>query len=167
METGNPPTITSRIARRTAFTMAVCAIAAGSFLLGRNMDKPGACVCQGSDCIVAYYFHRTGRCPTCQRIEALAQETLESAFAAQLKDGRLQWQTVDYEAADNVRYRDEYKIQGPCLVLARLRSGKPVEWRSLPEVWEYVGDRRAFVKFVQGNVREFLDYIQIPGNCCT
>jgi len=143
------------------------AVAAGSFLLGRSTPKPAPCQCSATDHVVAYYFHRTARCPTCQQIEAYTREALETTFAQQIRDGRLQWQPVDYEASGNEHYRTDYKIDAPCLVLARIRGGKPVEWRSLPEVWKHAGDKPACMKIVQKNVREFLNYVEIPGACCT
>jgi hypothetical protein len=157
----------NRARRRTVTLVAMCAIAGGAFLLGRSVPKPAACVCTAPDRIVAYYFHRTERCPTCQQVEALAREAIESAFAGQLKDGRLQWLPVNYQASGNEHYRSDYKIDAPCLVLARIRNGKPVEWRSLPAVWKHVGDKPACVRLVQENVREFLGYIAVSGACCT
>ena len=102
-----------------------------------------------------------------QAIESNANEAIESGFPEQLKDGRLEWRSVNYEEPGNEHYATDYKIAAPCLVLVRMKSGKAVEWRSLPEVWELVSDKPAFVQLVQRNVQEFLDYIAIPGACCT
>ena len=120
-----------------------------------------------SERIVAYYFHKNERPPTCARVEASAREALEAGFSEQLKDGRLEWRIVNYEEPGNEHYAADYKLAAPCVVLVRMRGNQPMEWRSVPEVCDYVGDKPAFLRFVQKNVSEFLDYVAIPGACCT
>jgi hypothetical protein len=159
------------------FAVAVGAVMA---LTGQNRPRPcgccpgtlgqasgGSCSTMRAERIVAFYFHRKDRCPSCESIEAGAKEAVEAVFSAQLQDGRLQWRSVDYEESGNEHYVTDYKIEAPCLVLVKMKDDKAVEWRSLPEVWQFVTDRPALVKFVQRNVQEFLDYIAIPGACCT
>jgi hypothetical protein len=117
--------------------------------------------------IVVYYFHRQERPATCVSVEFNAKEAIALGFPGQLKDGRLEWRSVNYEERGNEQYATDYKITLPCLVLVRMKCGKAVEWRSLPEVWELVRDKSALVQLVQRNVQEFLDYIAISGACCT
>ena len=38
--------------------------------------------------VVACYFHRTNRCPTCKKISAYIEESVKTGFEAQVKDGR-------------------------------------------------------------------------------
>lgn len=109
--------------------------------------------------VIAYYFHGKVRCPTCNRIESHAKEAVETGFPEQLKDGRLQWQVVNYEEAGNEHFAKDYDLAAPCVVLVTLRDGKQIEWKSLPEVWEHVRDKPAFIQFVQKNVKEFLDNV--------
>jgi hypothetical protein len=108
------------------------------------------------DRLVVYYFHGKMRCPTCMSIESYAKEAVESGFAEQLKDGRLEWKIVNYEESGNEHFATDYNLAAPCVVLVKVRDNKQVDWRGLPEVWEHVGDKPAFVQFVGKNVREFL-----------
>jgi hypothetical protein len=123
--------------------------------------------CSGSQRIVAYYFHRTERPKACVGTESSIREAIALGFPGHLKDGRLEWYSVNYEEPGNEHYATDYKIAAPCLVLVRMKLGTPVEWRSLPEVSELVGDQSKLVQLVQRNVQEFLDYIAIQGACCT
>jgi hypothetical protein len=166
MEDGNRQRKSSRVWRTAAIVFGVSAVAAVLLLLNRHLPRPANRVSLNPDRIVAYYFHRTTRYPTCERIESYAREAIESAFTQQLTDGRLQWQSVDYEAPDNERYATDYKLTASCMVLVRMRENQPVEWRSVPEVWNHVGDKSSLINVVQRNVREFLDYIEAPGACC-
>ncbi len=166
MEDGNRERKPSRVWWPTAIVLGVCAVAAVLFLLNRHLPRPAHRASLNPDRIVAYYFHRTTRNPTCERIESYAREAVESAFTRQLTDGRLQWQSVDYEAPDNEHYAADYKLTASCIVLVRMRGNQPVEWRSVPGVWNHVGDKSSLINLVQRNVREFLDYIEVPGACC-
>jgi hypothetical protein len=38
----------------------------------------------------------------------------------------------------------------------KVRDGKQVEWRNLEKVWDLVGDKADFVKYVQTNVKDYL-----------
>ncbi len=106
--------------------------------------------------LVAYYLHGKVRCVTCNDIERSAKEAVESGFAEELRDGRLEWRVVNYEEPGNEHYATDYEIAAPCVVLSSVRDGRQVAWKSLPEVWELVGDKPAFRAFVQKNVREQL-----------
>jgi hypothetical protein len=108
------------------------------------------------DTVIAYYFHGKTRCPTCQSIEAYAHEAVDGGFADQLKAGTLQWQVVNFDEPANEHFQKDYELAAPSVVLVRFQGGKQADWRNLPEVWELVGDKKAFVEFVTKSVREFL-----------
>jgi hypothetical protein len=108
------------------------------------------------DGVTVYYMHGNARCPTCRRIEAYAREAVQSGFAEELKNRKIRWQVVNYEAAGNEHYAKDYELVAPNVVLVKLVGGKQVAWKGLPEVWEHVGDKAAFVTFVQQGLREFL-----------
>lgn len=115
----------------------------------------GAPTLAPQDGVIVYYLHGNTRCPTCRTIEAYAQEAVESGFADELKDRKIQWQVINYESPGNEHYAIDYDVVAPNVVLAKFKGGKQVAWRGLPEVWEHVGEKRAFVDFVQTSLREF------------
>jgi hypothetical protein len=106
--------------------------------------------------VMVYYFHGNTRCPTCLSIEEYAREAVESSFADQLKSKQIVWQIINYETPGNEHYATDYEIVAPNVVLAMFKDGKQLKWKGLPEVWEHVGDKPAFVDFVQNNLREFI-----------
>jgi hypothetical protein len=112
---------------------------------------------QQRDRTIAYYFHGKVRCPTCESIEAYAHEAVSGGFAAELGDGRIDWQVVDFEQPGNEHFAKDFELAAPSVVLVEIRGGACKRWKNLPEVWELVGDKPAFVAFVQKEVRAFLN----------
>jgi len=103
-----------------------------------------------------YYLHGNFRCPTCRTIEATAQEAVETGFADELKNGQIQWQVINYESSGNEHYAKDYEVVAPTVVLAKYEAGEQTVWKALPEVWELVNDKPAFIGFVQNSLREFM-----------
>jgi thiol-disulfide isomerase/thioredoxin len=112
--------------------------------------------------LIVYYLHGKVRCVTCNDIELSAKEAVESGFSPEIRAGRLEWRVVDYDEPGNEHLATDYEIAAPCVVLSSLRDGRQVSWKSLPEVWELIGDKPAFRAFVQKNVREQLERGQNP-----
>jgi len=107
--------------------------------------------------VIACYFHRTVRCPTCRTISAYAEESLQTGFKKEMKDSRVLWKMIDFQDAKNQKVVEAYKIQGPTLVLMDVRNGKVTDWKPVPKVWTLVPDKEAFVKYVQKEVRTLME----------
>jgi len=110
-----------------------------------------------TDRIIAYYFHTTYRCATCRRIEAYSREAIDTGFARELQDGRLEFQLVNVQLPENRHFIEDYQLFTKSLVLVRIKGGKQVEWTNLGRVWELTGDRNAFSGYVQQGVRGYLE----------
>lgn len=107
--------------------------------------------------VIAFYFHTTFRCASCRKIEAYSQEAIENGFSKELKDGTLQWRVINVEESGNRHYIDDYRLFSKSLILVRLNDGKQKEWKNLLKVWELLGDKPAFVRYVQDEVRGYLE----------
>jgi hypothetical protein len=106
--------------------------------------------------VIAFYFHTTARCASCRAIEAYSREALESAFADELRDGRLTWQVVNVEVKGNEHYVKDYGLYTKSLVLVNEVRGKPAQWKNLEKVWQLLQDKPAFLRYVQGEARTYL-----------
>ncbi len=107
--------------------------------------------------VAVYYFHNTVRCPTCLRMEEYSEIALQAAFSDELKSGKIEWRPVDMQAPENKHFAEEFRLRMSSLVIVRFRDGKQVEWRNLDKIWDHVGDMTEFVKYVQDNVKSFLE----------
>jgi hypothetical protein len=104
----------------------------------------------------AWYFHGTRRCHTCQTIEAYAREAIETAFADDLRQGRLTWASVNLEDAGNEHFATDYKVAGSTLVVAELKDGKPIRFAKLDKTWDLVGEKPQFMDYVALEVDAFI-----------
>lgn len=106
--------------------------------------------------IVAYYFHVTVRCVTCRAIEQYSREAIEQGFREELKKGAVEWRPVNVQLLENRHFIRDYRLFTRSLVLVKMKDGKQVEWRNLDKVWELVGRKGEFLKYVQTNVKAYL-----------
>ncbi len=107
--------------------------------------------------IIAYYFHTTYRCASCRAIEAYSREAIESAFADELRDGRIVWKVVNVEVRGNEHFVKDYGLYTKSLVLVNEVRGKPTEWKNLAKVWQLLQDKPRFLRYVQEETRAYLD----------
>ena len=106
--------------------------------------------------VVAIYFHRTIRCPTCKRISSYVEEAVKTAFARELKTRSVELHMVDFEDGKNQQLAQAYKITGPTLVLADVYDGQTKRWTPMPKVWSLVGQKEKFLAYVQDGITTYL-----------
>lgn len=111
-----------------------------------------AAVLAPADRVVAIYFHRTQRCPTCLKMGAYSEEAVKSRFVKQLKDGTVRFYYVDFQDKRNAVLTKNYRISGPTLIVAKIVDNKVAEFANLEDIWTEVADKGAFLKYVQDHI---------------
>ena len=109
-----------------------------------------------ADRVVVMYFHRTQRCPTCLKMGSYSEEAVKSGFAEQVKAGTVEFHYVDFQNAKNAKLSSSYDVAGPTLIVAKVAGNKVAEQKNLKDIWSNAGDKAAFVKYVQTNVKSYL-----------
>jgi len=110
----------------------------------------------GTSKVVAYYFHRTIRCPTCLSIEKQSREAIELTYGGELRAGTLEWRAVNIEEAGNEHFEQDFELPSQSLVLAEMTGGRVRRWKNLTRVWELVEDPYGFQEYVATEVGAFL-----------
>jgi hypothetical protein len=108
-----------------------------------------------ADRVVVMYFHRTHRCPTCLKMGSYSEEAVTSGFAQEIKDGKVEFHYVDFQDAKNDKLTKGYNVSGPTLIVAKVVNNKVKEHKNLTEIWSKVGDKAAFIEYVQGSVKDY------------
>ena len=110
--------------------------------------------------VIAYYFHGNVRCVRCRKFEEYTGEALNSAFGDALKSGVLEWQVVNTDSAQNAHFVQDYQMYTKSLIITDIHKGKQTRWKNLDKIWLLAGDKPEFVKYVQDEVKAFLDTTQ-------
>lgn len=100
-----------------------------------------------------YYFHGTARCKTCRTIEAYARETLTTAFAAELQARKLEWLVINVDEPANRHFVDDFQLYARSVVVVDVKN--PKRFKVLERVWELVGSKPEFQKYVEQEIRGF------------
>jgi len=122
---------------------------------GGKENPPGAAG-QRPDRVVVYYFHAMVRCPSCITIENYTREAIETGFPDALRDGRLQWRVVNVEEPGNSHFIRDYQLYTQSVVVVEMKGGKQTRWKNLEQVWNLLGDKAAFIGYVQKEVGAYL-----------
>ncbi len=127
---------------------------------GRDADAPDADALPAdalpADGVVVYYFHGYKRCLTCNKIEALAEETLWQRHADLLDEGTVVFRQVNIETDEHRHFIEDYQLHTKVVVMSVRRGGQEVDWRRLDEVWQRVGDEADYRDYIAANLEACL-----------
>jgi hypothetical protein len=147
--------------RRSFFCGLVLAVVTGALgAADKNAAKPPKHDPAGkvdNEQVIAYYFHRQFRCVSCEDMEQRVREVIEQRFADALASKRLIFKTVNYDQPENQVFVQKYKLNGPSLVVARLKEGKDLKWKELDAILEHAGDSVKFNRYVYSEINQFLN----------
>lgn len=147
------------VIRRTVWLAVLggaAACAGGTLAAQPQQGQPSSAAVAVPHRVIACYFHRTNRCPTCRKISAYIEESLKKGFPEEMKAGSVNLQMIDFQDPKNQKYTDYYKISGPTLVILDAQGEQVKAWKAAPKVWSLVGKQDAFFKYVQDEVRAYL-----------
>lgn len=106
--------------------------------------------------VLVYYFHGYARCIRCKMFEAYTQEAIPELFAEQLKDGQLRWKIINVEEPANSHFINDYKLVTKSIVISKVKNGKEIEWKNLVRIWELVGNKEVFKRYIQDEIAVYL-----------
>ncbi len=107
--------------------------------------------------IIVYYFHGDVRCVTCRKIEALAHDTLDSAFKAEQDSGLVEWKTINVDQKGNDHYVNTYQLTTRSIVISEISDGSETRWKNLDRIWTKIRDENEFGDYIQSEVRMWLE----------
>lgn len=75
------------------------------------------------DCVEVLYFHGAQRCATCNAIEALTHQVVDSQFAHEVESGALVFQVVDITTPEGEALADRYEVTWSSLFVNQWHDG--------------------------------------------
>jgi hypothetical protein len=134
--------------RIAAVVMAAVAVS----FLATTLAEPALAAEPPADRVVAMYFHRTKRCPTCLKMGSYSEEAFKKGFAKEIKDGKVEFHYIDFQDKKNAALTRAFRVSGPALIVARVVGNKVAKVNNLKDIWTKVRDKKAFLKYVQDQV---------------
>jgi hypothetical protein len=107
--------------------------------------------------VIAYYFHGNVRCASCRKIEAYTKEVVDSSFADDLKANRLEWRVINTDSSVNEHYLEDYQLFTKSVVVSDVHNGTQARWKNLDKIWELLGEKEDFQKYVRAEIAAFVD----------
>ena len=106
--------------------------------------------------VIAYYFHRTIRCPACLAIETNAGRIIEENFSQQIADGSLMWLPFNLDHPGGEEFSKKFDISVSTLVITKIKEGNLIEYKKLEKVWQLLEDKEGFSKYITEEIIEYL-----------
>ena len=67
--------------------------------------------------IEVYYFHFTRRCMTCQNVEKVSKNAVETLYPEKVKGGQVSFQSINLDEKTGEAIGAKYKIEGQTLIV--------------------------------------------------
>jgi hypothetical protein len=106
--------------------------------------------------VIAYYFHGSFRCSTCNMMEKFAREAIETNFKDVLASGELEFQSINVEEKGNEHFVNDYKLFTKSLIVSLVIDGKQVRYKNLDRIWQLARNKEKFIDYVTTEVNVFM-----------
>jgi hypothetical protein len=106
--------------------------------------------------VIAYYFHGSFRCPTCNAMEKYSREAIETNYGDAIRSGELEFKPVNVEDRGNEHFVKDYGLYTKALILSLVKDGKEVRSKNLNKIWELAKNKKKFVDYVAVEIGEFM-----------
>lgn len=101
--------------------------------------------------LTVYYFHGVQRCSTCQKIEELTRNTIESKYADALADGSIIFKSVNIDEPANEHYIKDFQLSIRSVVMQK--DGK---YEKFDDVWQLVSEPNKFTAYLQNGIENLI-----------
>jgi hypothetical protein len=109
---------------------------------------------QMAETVNVYYMHATFRCITCNMIEKMTKQLLESKYIKEMQDGSILFSEVNFQK--NEQLAKQFDVLSSCVVVARVKDGKITVFERLDKVWELMSKPDEFNAYVSSAIDKVL-----------
>jgi len=109
-----------------------------------------------TDRVIVYYFHTTYRCPACTKIENYTKEAVETGFAEALREGRLEFHSIDVTEPSHSHFIQDYQLSAKSVIVVEIKDGREARWKNLARVWRLTRNKDDFMSYIRDEVNLYL-----------
>jgi hypothetical protein len=107
-----------------------------------------------AEVVHVYYMHATFRCVTCNTIEKMTKELLDSKFAKELKKKEIIFSEVNFQ--EDEKLAKKFDVISSCVVVAKEKNGKIIDYKRLDGVWTLLKKPNEFNDYISKPVETYL-----------
>jgi hypothetical protein len=96
-------------------------------------------------------FEPDNPCQGCTNLGNFANETIQRHFPEEYKSGKIVYETVNYQDAENIEIVRKYNVVGSSLYITVIKDGKE-EINDANDMWNYVGDEEEYLKIFKNKL---------------
>jgi len=104
--------------------------------------------------VEVYHFHATRQCYTCKTVGALAEETVNTYFADELKSGKLVFASINIELPENKALADKYEAKGSSLLIGVYGKDGSFSKQEDTEVWYKIDNKEDYMSYLKGVIEQ-------------
>jgi len=108
----------------------------------------------GQDIIHVYYLHSTFRCITCNTIEKMTKQLLDTKYAKETKNKKIIFSEVDFQS--NIKLAKKFSIVSSCVVVAEEKNGEILDFKRLDDIWTLLKNTNEFNTYISNAINPFL-----------
>ncbi|MFA5088606.1 MAG: nitrophenyl compound nitroreductase subunit ArsF family protein [Candidatus Omnitrophota bacterium] len=127
---------------------AVAVISAGALAIAAEETPPAK--------VIAYYFHGSVRCYTCNMMEKYSRETIETYFKDQVQAGKLVFIPINVDEKNNAHFVNDYQLYTKALILSLVKDGKEIRHKNLDRIWQLAGNKQKFFDYVTSEINTLM-----------
>lgn len=100
-----------------------------------------------------FYFHGNARCYTCNMIENMTRQAVQTGFSEMVSRGTVMFEVINVQQAGNEHFIHQYQLVSPMVVVARYVKGEQTHWKKLEQVWHLVHQGESvFFPYIQNEI---------------
>lgn len=99
--------------------------------------------------VEVYHFHGNSQCVSCRTVGAYAEETVNTYFSQELKDGRLVFAHVNYDLPENKALAGKYGVTGSSLWIGTYKEGRFSKEENV-NVWYKINNKGDYLSYLKG-----------------
>ena len=119
-----------------------------------NVTASGSEISGEIEKVEVYHFHATRQCYTCKTVGALAEETVNTYFADELKSGKLDFASVNIELPENKALVDKYEAKGSSLLIGVYGKDGTFSKQEDVNVWYKIDNKEDYMIYLKGVIEQ-------------
>jgi len=142
---GCSPNVKGDVTEDICSDSTVCRLENNNVLAKINIDK-----------LEIYHFHGTNQCTSCIAVGDLAEETVNTYFANELKSGKIVFNHINGDLPKNKELVSKYGVTGSSLWLGTYSEDGKFKAEENVNVWYKIKDKQSYMTYLKGVIEQKL-----------